>query len=430
MPRVPRDCVVCGERAAAPRYPSRWRVLVAVAVSLLLPDRFLAAPAEPVPPPLGPRAALPVVQSVELLQLRAGSRLRLRPQPEAPVALILDEALALPIVERREGWVAVRYGQRILWFAAPGGLVPAGAERSPEEERRLVRARALLPAGTTALACGPFTLWLDPDDGARRQRLCAVAAELPAGYTQRYGLKAEGLRQTEVVILTRDEDFARYAAADADLAPIRAQGHAVGRLAVLTAGGLPTEDLAGLLVHELTHLLNRQVFASELPPWLEEGLAEELGTSRLDERGRLVPGTIRGGRRETRESRRRAEGGVQIWTQVETSGEWVVLLELAAHPPNAAAWAALFAISNEAFSAPEGRSRRYAMSGLLLHYLLDARQPAQAEACRRFLAVTAAGAPAEPERLLATLGLDLDRLAAAFGDWLAATGRALPIVGP
>ena len=106
------------------------------------------------------------------------------------------------------------------------------------------------------------------------------------------------------------------------------------------------------------------------------------------------------------------------------------MLELAGQPPDAAALAALFATPDEAFAATDGRSRRYATSGLLLHYLLDARQPARAEACRRFLAVSAAGTPAEPERLLATLDLDLDHLAEGFRVWLAATGKELPTVGP
>lgn len=412
--------------------PREPRPGVPVAAAILLSAQLAAASPAPTPPPapLGAPAAMPSEQPSELLRLRAGSRLRLRPEPSAPITLVTDEALALPIVERRASWVAVRYGDRILWFAAPGGLVPEGAERSPEEDRRLARARELLPAGTTALPCGPFALWLDPADRLRRERLCAVAAELPASYTQRYGLPTGDLHPTDVVILPHAEDFARYAAPDADLAPVIAQGHAVGRLAVLTAGALPTEELAGLMVHELTHLVNRQVFASELPAWLEEGLAEELGHSRLDEHGRLLPGTITGGRRETRESRRRAHDRVQIWTRIETSGEWVAVLELAGHPPDAAALAAHFATSNEAFAAPVGRSRRYATSGMLLHYLLDPRRPQPPEAFRRFLAVTAAGSAAEPERLLATLGVDLDDLAAGFRNWLAATAKDLPALPP
>ncbi len=182
----------------------------------------------------------------------------------------------------------------------------------------------------------------------------------------------------------------------------------------LARGDREPAHVRAILVHELVHLLNRRFLGPALPSWIDEGLAEELGMSRIAEDGTLEPGTVGG-----------FTGG---------SGQHIVLgggrMHLDAvrntmRRGELPSFAELVALDRESFQAEDRFQLHYSLSAFWVRYLLSDRATSGGGGFRSFLAAVAAGERLEAELLLARLGTDWQDLEIGFRRWLdsaAATG--------
>jgi hypothetical protein len=167
-------------------------------------------------------------------------------------------------------------------------------------------------------------------------------------------------------------------------------------------------------VHELTHLLNRRALGPALPPWLDEGLAEDLAWSQVDPRGRLLPGSF-GGSREKKGSVVRWKGAQAALRQLVRESEQGKLTS-----PSE-----LIDLDWDEFVASPGRELRYAQAAILVRFLLDGRDPGAALGFRRFLRETAQGIPLSRSRLERSVGYSRDLLDREILSWLHARENEL-----
>lgn len=410
-----------------------WTAIAkALAMTLLTPIAPMAAQ-EPTSDPeqeaevvLGARSALGTVATEEeRIPVAAGTSLLQYPDLRASVVDVSATDLELPLLERRGDWVAVRYQSLKVWVAV--GERPRAAsfelQSTPGHERRLRRARSILGADERVSQLGPFTLYTDVHDQQLIDRISAAAADLGRAYGERYGLEA-GPRGNEVVVLFRDEEgYRRLEEAEPAIAGLDAHGHATAMMATLSLGGRDSDEVHQLLLHELTHLLNRRTLKRELPPWLEEGLAEDLSYSSLDERGRLDPDTL-SGRGSFMGSTRsehldtltvRADWGPNPWgSSPRAALAWLL------HNWNRPARPSLESLIELPWAAFVERGRRdfhYAESGFLIRYLLDDRS-GLASKLRHLLKEIAAGEEPTAELFWSTLGVPPRRLEDSFHAWL------------
>jgi hypothetical protein len=181
-----------------------------------------------------------------------------------------------------------------------------------------------------------------------------------------------------------------------------------------------------LLVHELVHLLDRRALGPRTPPWLEEGLAHSLASSRIEPSGRLEPEELGGGVRVVDRRLAGPDGDVEI--TVETTGGLAGLdrvigaLDRGALEP----LALLTSLSWREMVDPEAREIRYAQSALFVRFLLDGGRGRWRGGFRSYLAAVAAGDPGEPERLLGELDTDWAALEESFRKWLRFRQRLVP----
>ncbi|HXT22185.1 MAG TPA: hypothetical protein VN923_15635, partial [Thermoanaerobaculia bacterium] len=148
----------------------------------------------------------------------------------------------------------------------------AAAERSPAPASESA-AVPEVPTGLARRPLPPFSLASDVGDERLIVRLGAVAAALPADFGDRFGLRAPPAGT--LILFARSAEFHRWleeqGGGDAAI-----EGFARNGVAALAVEHLHGDEVAALMVHELGHLLGRAAMGRQLPPWLEEGLAEEL----------------------------------------------------------------------------------------------------------------------------------------------------------
>jgi hypothetical protein len=356
----------------------------------------------------------------------AGAQLHAAPDPYSGVLQFLDVEADLEILEARPGWVRVQWGHRLGWLATgpferldpleEASLPPLAPEVpvwSPAADvQRLERARAILGPGLNESRLGPFTLLTDVSRKAMIERFLPLASDLPRAYEERLGIAPRRKVETAVVLFAREADYRRYEdeldiGADSGVA-----GHAGRGVAALFVGKRPREEVQTVLIHELTHLLNRLSLGRDLPAWLEEGLANDLAYCEADGEGRLRLGTL---------------GGEQM---VRGRGPGTVVLRLSG--PRAALESALrnqaehrslpltvlLDLAWSEFVYPEGREARYIQSTFLVRFLLDGQRGAHAAAFRGWIEALAAGGGREPGEFFSRLGGTPERLEREFDAWL------------
>jgi len=376
--------------------------------------------------------------------LDEGVRLRAAPEPEASRLAVVDASVELPVVARRGEWVRVTYEGRSGWVrATPHGRVRADDEPLPVpepvtieapavEQRQRRRARAETLLGSDSRTLGPYELLTDVDDAELLGGLARLADSLPEVFGRRYGLAPSPPGPDETVVLFADQaSYLRFTEEDArqvaapELAALGLAAHAGGGLAALYVGEQDWDQVAALLAHELTHLITHRDLGEELPPWLEEGLAEDLAYCRIEEDGTLVAGTLGGVSSRSERRIRLAPGVERIEQKREITGARAALLRLArlAETGGMPSLEALTELSWDEFVAPEGRDLRYPLSAFFVRFLLDRSETA--EAFRTYLARIAAGGPADGGTLVEHLGTDWGRLQRRFESWLRAEVRRL-----
>jgi Bacterial SH3 domain len=397
-----------------------------------------AAPAQQEPAILGAPSGF-AGEAEERQAVAAGTRLRERPDPEARVIAFVDEATELEVLERRGGWVRLRYGAWKGWAPVGGaaaaggiaGLLPPAAR--PADPGRLARALAVLGSDAREVAFGPYRLHTDLADPALLARLLPLGATIEAAYRQRFGVEPGPAAGEEVVLFARADEYEAFSADEGRLAGLDSHGHAGGGLAVLAAGHGGAGEVAELLVHEMVHLLNRRALGWELPPWLEEGLAEDLAYSRIDAEGRLIAGTLGGREVPRQELGWLSPGRAGNRQRIDLTGARASLLNLLTHwdDERRLPLGVLVDVPWREFVEPANRALLYPESAFFIRFLLDGPEPALAAGFRGYLAAIAGGGSWAPAALARALGRELPALEKPYHDWLVARGwQELPGLAP
>lgn len=287
-------------------------------------------------------------------------------------------------------------------------LLVAGLEEAPAHApspARLERAATLLrPVGREA-TLGPWRLLTDVADGPLLEQLGHVAARLPESYRARFGLDAEPRAGEALVLFARDASYRAFAADTTEFKTLATLGHTGGGLAAAVAGTAP-EETRPIVVHELAHLLTHEAFARPPPPWIDEGLSEDLAWCRADAEGRLLLGSFDA----VTTARPLGDGIVRITVGPRaTADEFRERARTGRRP----ALPALLAPVTRLFSDAGTRRDAYTAAGLLVRFLL-AGDPARAERFRVFLRAATLGAPAGLDDLAAAVGADAKSLEKAY----------------
>ena len=260
--------------------------------------------------PLGTRSAISFEpgEGTETLAIQAGTRVYSEPDRRSPPMATVEFAATFELLERRPDWAKLRLGDWNGWVPlspeppwdvtspfSQDALPPRAVTASPE---KLAAIRSILGAdsgGHPSRSFGPFTLYSDFTPKVLA-RLEPSVEQLAEAYRTRFGIEASPGPGMVVAIFANQEDYRHYERLEGDLRGLGVDGHAGNGVAALYAEHKRASQLRPLLLHELTHLLNRSALGPDTPIWLEEGLANDLAYNRVDRAGRLLLGTLEGQR--------------------------------------------------------------------------------------------------------------------------------------
>lgn len=322
---------------------------------------------------------------------------------------VVERAVPLPRAPQTSG------RDRVASFLTSVGRTetPKPAASIPRD-LRWERARRLLGAEADAEErLGPWRLLTDVDDAELRRFLDDVAERLETQYASRFGPAPREPEDGEqsVILFAEESDYRTYEELGDRAVGLDLEGHAGGGLAVLYREDRRDAELASLLVHELSHLLHERTFGDRLPPWLEEGMAEDLALSEIDPDGSIRPGTLGG---DARIDPYASLGGERL----EITGGIALIGRLAQSVGEGRlpSLEGLLAMSREEFVQPAGRGMRYATSAFFVRFLLDRH----GEGFRAFLADAAQGRPVSPGSLAERVGVEVGGLERRFHAWVRA----------
>jgi hypothetical protein len=160
------------------------------------------------------------------------------------------------------------------------------------------KARALMdPAAFHTVREGPLTVATDETDGAMVELCLAVLKAVPVEFARVFRPllpEAPAVPGFRVYLFRRPQDFLEFQGALG--VPRWADGAYLGTLRLLSAStgqGHPWRTRE-VLIHEQVHALVREILLprASAPVWLNEGLAEVFAGSRIDEKGRMLFGTV------------------------------------------------------------------------------------------------------------------------------------------
>jgi len=348
-----------------------------------------------------------------------GTTVHESPDPTSKILFTLDNPAPFALRERREEWARIQPAGREGWIqvnastvhsSPPQGSAPipvtAIGGRAPDEQR-LTRALDVLGADYRHLRLGPYDLFTDlPEGTPLLPYLDRAAHRHEEGYGKRYGLPLQGQPEAAVVLFTKASDYRSFQADEERLSGLRASGHAGYGIVALFAEGSSQEELLGTLLHELSHLANRRAVGPALPPWLDEGLAEDFAGLTVGPDGSVREGTWRG-QRSSSVGSLRWTGTIVDLKRIEdrrAQGTLMSLPELLNLP-----W--------EAFVRVREPRLRYAHSALWIRFLLRP-EGELATPFREFLRAVATGEQPTPESLRSHLDRDWESLERDFRAWI------------
>jgi len=310
--------------------------------------------------------------------------------------------------EGRRGWIHLPDRPADQTVAPPLGSEPAAplpVPSRPPDPEVLAAAVALLEDPGEAKTLGPYALHTDVRDRGLVIFLSALAAQVESAYRSRYELEPLPGRKEAVVLFASKKDHVAFLAETPEIAERSAPGMLRSGVIALYAEGRAWSEVGATLIHELTHLFNKRALGPALPPWLEEGIADDLAQSRI-EGLRLYPGTL-GGSTVRAGSRIEYKGGQAAVLELSRALDDGVLPDLET----------LLDFDWDEFQDSKSTSLRYGQSSFFVRSLLDSPEPGLAAAFRGFLRDVSKGRPATPEALRERLDRswrELDSQFAAF----------------
>ena len=364
------------------------------------------------------KRAEPPLELDDWIWILPGNTIRDDSEPGAEIQERFRSMAFLPVLGRREPWVQVTFRGRQGWIdtswnppfqrrkATRGILRHRYEPVRASDSRKLKQVRKILGIERPAAKLGAYTLYTDVDDEDLLAFLDRAAAVAEDAYFARYGRLPSGDPKRSAVLFAREADYREFSQLSRGL-PGNQVGHAGSGILSFFAEGRSRQALARTLVHEIGHLLNRRALAAFLPPWIEEGIASDLGAA-------WVEGS------PTTEPRR----GVLAWAfDLQTPDH--SLLRLASTHENGSlpSVAILMHLDREKFHSSPAYA--YAHSAAFVRFLADSEAGREGEAFRLFLKRIAAGRGAEPNLLLKLLETDFETLDRDFRAWLVAEAEAI-----
>jgi hypothetical protein len=391
--------------------------LAPVAVLSASPQEPDAPPAETEPEILGAAAAFGIQDTEsETLRIPANTPLYRTPSPDASQITLIDSLTELAVLEHQGGWSKVLYSDRLGWVnpelsradmtlvSAPSSIEALMTAPSMLEiERRIRIAGAVLGVDGPAGRLGPYALMTDITNPRLLDRIREIASSLDSVYQERYGLPVGDTGLQTVALFATEAAYRDFEAKVTDGNDLSARGHAGGNLAALFVEDQRLDDVLELVIHELTHLLNRRAFGEAIAPWLEEGLANDLCYSDIDRTGRLKAGTLSG---------RRIQVGARASRTVVYEGPFASLTKILSDRfhRQTTPIQRLIEMGREEFLRAQDRESHYIESTFLVRFLLDSSKQRYAPAFQSYLAEVAAGGMPDATRLIELLGTDLRQL--------------------
>jgi len=375
---------------------------------------------------LGKRSAIrSEEQAHKWIRIEAGTEIHEQPSANSNLMEIVAEPTDLEILELQDGWVKIQYRGWLGWAA----LDPTEIDRATSipilytaDDDRLHRARSILGLEIEPSRLGPFELFTDVDDPDLLARLSNVATHLPDAYRQRFDLDPGSQASEVVVIFATQADYLRFEAGEPDIAGTGTRGYTGRGISVLSVRDRDPASTLGILIHELTHLLNRRVFGLRSPAWVEEGLAEDLAYCKVDSDGKLQLGSLAGSSR--REVSTSLSGRYRIDTEI--TGGYGMLSNLLNRwdDPLRPPLTELVDMPWIEFIQPEVRPLHYAQSGFFVRFVLSSRSPSQSGAFLEFLQALSSSTMPQSESVWSYLSEDPDKIERAYFRWLRRTAAA------
>lgn len=361
------------------------------------------------------------------LWVPAGAVVREAPEPSGAVVEEMEAITNLSLLERRGDWFRVLVGRRRGWvyledYDEPSGDPPLGRAvappgplpgRAPQAEL-LDAARERFSSPPREVRFGAYRTFTDVEDTELLGLCDRLAASLDEIYGRRYGLELQPGRAAAIFLFRRREDYQTLQAQTRRISGLTASGHVGRGLVAVYQGGRQPVAIAGTLGHELVHLLNRRGLGPALPPWLDEGLADDLGESEIDAAGTVRPGRL-GGEAERTDDRIEFSG----------AGASAIVLRQALEAGQALPLPELIGLDWEGFVVGEGRPLHYAQSSFFIRFLLSGGDPELAAGFRGFLQDVAGGKAVSVEALQHRLGTDWPELEVRLRAWMAQLAGAV-----
>ena len=192
--------------------------------------------------------------------------------------------MRIPVPAGGEAWVDLAAPRDTSPPFGEAPLPPRPLAARPADSRRLDAAVALLESPHREQSLGGYRLLHDLDEAAWRalEPTVRVALEgIEPLYSARYGVAPIG-RPEETLILFRTEGAYRKLQLELpEVGGAPTTGHAVAGLVATYAGARDAREVGSTLAHEIGHLLTRRALGPALPPWLDEGLADDFSIEAL-----------------------------------------------------------------------------------------------------------------------------------------------------
>ena len=354
----------------------------------------------------------------ETMWLLAGAVLRHQPSHDAPLIETLDGITNVIQLEQRDDWYRVfRHGYEGWVYVedyattgppygetpdAPGPLLGR-----PPDEHELAAALELLGSDARSLTLGPYSASTDCQDATLLRRLDLVAKGLESAYVTRYDRQPVGSPMAAVVLFARRQDYQRLRDARRELAGLPASGHHSQGLIAFYVGRRSASEVIATFIHEVVHTFNRRALGPALPPWLDEGLADDLAVSQVDAEGQLDPMRL-AGEIQHLNGRFTMHGAFASLTDLDRARRGGRLPSLD-H---------LMAMDWDAFVRSEDISLHYDLSAFWLRYLLQGQGGRHSAGLRAFLDHVAEGGEVTAAALADHLQMGLPWLEGAFHGWL------------
>lgn len=348
-----------------------------------------------------------------------GMELKANPSADAATLHTFEKLARISKIERQGDWYHVDHLGRVGWVLLEGydedaeipyGEVPDPPKplpsRAPDEES-LAAARKYLLGQERVVDLGPYVLYTDCQNDDLISYLATVAGGLEAVYAERYGRRPVGDAAEAIVLFQSEIAYRLVQQRTASLAGLKSAGHNSEGIAMLYSGGRSRSDAARTVIHELTHFLNRRAIGPQLPPWLDEGIADDLGLAHIDTVGGIHPAELAGDR-QPRGDTWRIEGGFAALLKLRNAileGKMPAVL-------------ALMQADWEGFVRTPQVELHYAAAAFWIRYLVEGENGRYAADFHAFLDAVATGEPPTTDTLQAKLGEPWSALDAGFRAWI------------